>query len=642
MESGTGSLAALANAIERVVKQFEAHDIFADKIREFGASYEAYTEASGEWSKRRAAHQSRILRQPVLQNKNKQPRGRKDWIFEAFPANSGPNGERCLNGGWFPPDLQQIKDPDFIYPLSAERLLSPRQRNGKRPLPPLSTVDKYVTLAAIHDFYGPEFGSLNPFDPAETLRIQRKVAKGEFVYSLEMQDGYAFAVLLGLLEKEPPQNPDHWRTILDTEIVPDIERTKKSTSQQSPLAGLLGMPVGGKYRDEPVEYVVRDRMGERKLVVPINEPPYSSSPYGIDSIIRSIEAHTRTRVKEGQNPCWFIRLHEHFKERSHPADDVSFAEFCLRYCPDKVDVLPRQSGDETRTQIAASKADPAIVERAAELIREASELRDKISANQMKTPLSTDEFVRLSGKLQSAIGLCGLIGSVPRTPDELISWIDKMRDIVGEINGAGKSKIRTYIDEVEKKVVALGESVLHWHGDHDITWHGLALSHCQNTVNQIFAAADIVHAVDVTTNKIVRFNSQVLRDNFSGVHTYLNELDRLQYSELLAGMKRELILFSHGQSRGDGQTISQLDLVSSNASGNEAYGAGAAAEMAGADRTGFDWVGPKSPSDWANKVFKISATTFRRRCRAGTIRVKQTTSKSIYIKRQDIPAGWQE
>lgn len=73
----------------------------------------------------------------------------------------------------------------------------------------------------------------------------------------------------------------------------------------------------------------------RKFCVPSSEPPWTGDPI---SLVLDIEARTRTRLRAGQNPVWFIRLHEHFVQRRDPAADISFAEYATQRHPDKVGV----------------------------------------------------------------------------------------------------------------------------------------------------------------------------------------------------------------------------------------------------------------------------------------------------------------
>ncbi len=91
--------------------------------------------------------------------------------------------------------------------------------------------------------------------------------------------------------------------------------------------------------EQPTAYQVSDLFGERTLVVPLTEQTWSGDP---TSIVLDIEARTRTRLRDGQNPCWFLRLHAHFEERSNPADGVSFAEYVSRRHSDKVEAAPGQ------------------------------------------------------------------------------------------------------------------------------------------------------------------------------------------------------------------------------------------------------------------------------------------------------------
>ncbi len=82
------------------------------------------------------------------------------------------------------------------------------------------------------------------------------------------------------------------------------------------------------------KYKVVDELGERTLVVPPEEPAHSGDP---GRIVLDIEARTRTRLKDGGNPCKFIRAWHHFSERRDPASPVTFAEFCRKRHKEWVD-----------------------------------------------------------------------------------------------------------------------------------------------------------------------------------------------------------------------------------------------------------------------------------------------------------------
>ena len=83
-------------------------------------------------------------------------------------------------------------------------------------------------------------------------------------------------------------------------------------------------------------FTVKDHLGERTLVVPPEEPTWVGDP---TLFLLDIEARTRTRLRDGGNPVWYIRLHTDFTARSNPADNVSFAEYVKRRHPDKVEAV---------------------------------------------------------------------------------------------------------------------------------------------------------------------------------------------------------------------------------------------------------------------------------------------------------------
>jgi hypothetical protein len=88
------------------------------------------------------------------------------------------------------------------------------------------------------------------------------------------------------------------------------------------------------------EFPVSDDVGSRKLIAPSSELPWAGNPV---PIVLDIEARTRTRLRDGDNPIWFIRLHKHFQERSRPSDGVSFREYVARRHSDKIDALPESA-----------------------------------------------------------------------------------------------------------------------------------------------------------------------------------------------------------------------------------------------------------------------------------------------------------
>jgi hypothetical protein len=102
---------------------------------------------------------------------------------------------------------------------------------------------------------------------------------------------------------------------------------------------------------------VKDQFGRRELVIPIVDLPYATHccpwtkgrdwefVYPEDVYARNpwkrtteIEALTRTRLKDGENPLWFIHTYEQFLKSSRdPA--VSFHEYCHRLLLRRVDLI---------------------------------------------------------------------------------------------------------------------------------------------------------------------------------------------------------------------------------------------------------------------------------------------------------------
>lgn len=78
---------------------------------------------------------------------------------------------------------------------------------------------------------------------------------------------------------------------------------------------------------QPVQYIVDDPLGQRTLIVPAGELVFVGNPA---PIVLDIEAQTRTRLCDGGNPLWFIRLHKQFREKRDAADGVNFDEYCQR------------------------------------------------------------------------------------------------------------------------------------------------------------------------------------------------------------------------------------------------------------------------------------------------------------------------
>jgi hypothetical protein len=101
--------------------------------------------------------------------------------------------------------------------------------------------------------------------------------------------------------------------------------------------------------DREYHYTVTDHKGTRTLIVPKDELPYAGDP---SRIVLDKEATSRTRLRDGGNPCWFIRLWHHFYQRKDPNDDLTFAEYCRRRHPDWIEV----EGPATDANAVAIKA----------------------------------------------------------------------------------------------------------------------------------------------------------------------------------------------------------------------------------------------------------------------------------------------
>ena len=96
---------------------------------------------------------------------------------------------------------------------------------------------------------------------------------------------------------------------------------------------------------EPISFKAKDDLGTRTLIIPPGEMPFSGNP--VLGILK-YEAMTRTRLRDGGNPLWFLRVYHQFQKESNPNDGVSFAEFVQRLHPDEIDVLSKQNtaGDD--------------------------------------------------------------------------------------------------------------------------------------------------------------------------------------------------------------------------------------------------------------------------------------------------------
>jgi hypothetical protein len=141
----------------------------------------------------------------------------------------------------------------------------------------------------------------------------------------------------------------------------DVERDVASWKHQG---------YGKVKKGQAVSFKAIDQLGERTLVVPANEPTWSGDP--TDPVL-DLEARTRTRLRNGENPNWFLRLYHDFQECSNPADRISFAEYVQRRHPDKSDVLSIESAGQPSKRIPTPDKLIAIAKAARRLIRTAGE-----------------------------------------------------------------------------------------------------------------------------------------------------------------------------------------------------------------------------------------------------------------------------
>lgn len=86
---------------------------------------------------------------------------------------------------------------------------------------------------------------------------------------------------------------------------------------------------------EEQRFELRDERGVRTLVVPAGEPPFTGDP---TPYVRRIEVLTRTRLRDGGNPLWFIRFYHQFE--GWTAREVSFAEYCRQQHAERVETEP--------------------------------------------------------------------------------------------------------------------------------------------------------------------------------------------------------------------------------------------------------------------------------------------------------------
>ena len=126
----------------------------------------------------------------------------------------------------------------------------------------------------------------------------------------------------------------------------------KPAEHGAPAASLAPM-MGAMGTGERTSFKVKDKWGERMLIIPETEPPWAGDP---TRCVLQIEALTGTRLKDGENPCRFMRLYKRdYGENRDPAAPVSFADFVARLHSDWIDVVPTVQQDEQRPAKPAAR-----------------------------------------------------------------------------------------------------------------------------------------------------------------------------------------------------------------------------------------------------------------------------------------------
>lgn len=140
---------------------------------------------------------------------------------------------------------------------------------------------------------------------------------------------------------------------------------------------------------------VEDGFGKRTLRIPPEEPVMDRDPM---ALVLDIEAKTNTRLKDGGNPSWFIKLHQEFNATRDPAAVVSFADFCARLYADRVDLV-------NAAAIAGEVKDAGQPKKTAN--RRGKLFRDE--KNEL-TRQFLDEYVRENGRLPPVSEIARKIG----------------------------------------------------------------------------------------------------------------------------------------------------------------------------------------------------------------------------------------
>lgn len=139
-------LIALGSAVQELIQHFHAMPRFHEMVKEWVAQHEAEEARRAEWEERRRRHfMPGVMRCPRLRNRANGPPER-DWVFETYsvPRLRAKDSDGFVRPehitGWVPPELSYTFQPPV-------RAMLPLKDDW-----PLSLVEKYTLLAAIHDY----------------------------------------------------------------------------------------------------------------------------------------------------------------------------------------------------------------------------------------------------------------------------------------------------------------------------------------------------------------------------------------------------------------------------------------------------------------------------------------------------------
>ncbi len=89
--------------------------------------------------------------------------------------------------------------------------------------------------------------------------------------------------------------------------------------------------------DEADRFEIHDSIGVRTLVVPAGS--YDRVYKGVEEDILEIEARTGTRLKNGEDADWYYILWLRYRKAREPNGRVTFADYCSRRYPGRIDVI---------------------------------------------------------------------------------------------------------------------------------------------------------------------------------------------------------------------------------------------------------------------------------------------------------------